>query len=185
MSTKEDVIPIKFKGKLKYAVLPPRPARKAAAEYVDPKNPEKSTYSVQVECTAEQFKKLQKAGIPKLTTLREYEGESETYIQIKATKVTGEYVFDDPIVVDKYGNLNTEEIGNGSTGVVIAELTTGKGGKKALRLKAVTVLDRVEVHRDELGKYRDMMELDESEDPTVDLQNHSSDNEAQSTAGFF
>jgi hypothetical protein len=153
-------VPVKFKGELKYANVPPRPARKP--QEVDPKEPDNTSYSVLVECTKEKFKELQKAGIPALTKLHEDEETGKTFIRVKGTKVKGDLVFKDPDVVDKYKRPITESIGNGSQGIVIAELSPIKGRKgKALRLVGVQVLDLIPYEGGGLSRYDDMLETEE------------------------
>ncbi len=163
MSEESKKVAVKFKGELKYANLPPRPAQKKHEP--KPEEINDTSYSVLVECPKEKFKELQKAGIPKLTELKVDEETGKTFIRIRATKRKGDLIFDDPQVIDKYKQPVTESIGNGSTGIVIAELSPIKGRTgKALRLIGVQVLDLVPYSGGGLNKYDDLLESEEVED---------------------
>ena len=149
---------VKFKGLCKYAKLypgqeqspHPEAVKEAAKKGYD--NSGDRHYSVSVECSEELFKKLKKAGIPPATTLKEYEpgdkgyvngDENRGYITLRASKVRGEWVFEDPEVT-KDGEAFDQAIGNGSVVEAEAELAPIKGRSgKALRLKKVTVLEHV------------------------------------------
>lgn len=130
-----------FEGLCMYANLPPRPAQKAMEG-------DDTSYSVLVECSAERFAELKKAGIPALTQLKEFDGR--TYLKLKATKIKhakgGQvYEFDDILVVSPEGDVITDAIANGSRVRALASLEEIKGkiGKKVLRLKAVVVDDLI------------------------------------------
>lgn len=140
----------KFKGLVRWASVPPNEARKPYE--INPAEPENTAYSIEVECSTEQFNALVKKGIPKLTELRTDEETGKTYIRIKASKVKGKYTFPDPKVVDSAGNALNKKIGNGSECVVVAELSPIKGRKGVvLRLKAVQVLNLIEFGEDDAG----------------------------------
>jgi hypothetical protein len=167
MSDENKKVAVKFKGELRYANLPPRPAQKK----YEPKPEEinDTSYSVLVECPKEKFKELQKAGIPALTKLVEDEETGKTFLRIRATKTKkiGDKLmeFKDPDVVNKYDQPITESIGNGSTGIVIAELGPIKGRKgKALRLVGVQVLNLIPYEGGGLNKYKDLLESEEVAD---------------------
>ena len=161
MSDESKKVPVKFKGELRYANLPPRPAQKPFE--VDPTQPNNSSYSVLVECDKAKFKELQKAGIPALTKLVEDEETGKTFIRIRATKIKGDMEFKDPDVQDKYGKPVTVSIGNGSEGIVIAELAPIKGRKgKALRLIGVQVTNLIPYEGGGLNKYKDLLETEEA-----------------------
>lgn len=130
-----------FEGKVMYANLPPRQAQKALEG-------DDTSYSVQIECTAERFAQLKKDGIPSLTQLKEFDGV--TYIKLKASKLKhtkdGRVInFDDIQVVDTEGTVIEDSIANGSKVRALVELADIKGrpGKKVLRLKAVVVTDLI------------------------------------------
>lgn len=160
MSDESKKVPVKFKGELRYANLPPRPAQKP--QEVDLKEPNNCSYSVLVECSKEKFKELQKAGIPALTKLNEDEETGKTFIRIRATKIKGDMEFKDPEVKDKYGDPVTVSIANGSEGIVIAELSPIKGRKgKALRLIGVQVTNLIPYEGGGLSKYADLLEIEE------------------------
>lgn len=128
---------VTFKGKLRWATVPPNVAR--APFEIDTNEPDNCSYSIEVECSKGQFDELLKKGIPRLTTLRDSE-DGTTYIRLKASKVKGKYTFPDPVVVDTMGTKLEQKIANGSEGIVIAELSPIKGKKgTALRLKSVMV----------------------------------------------
>lgn len=160
MTEESTKVPVKFKGLLRWANIPPQKAKKPYQ--IDPEEPDNCGYSIEVECSDEQFKSLQKAGIPKLTEHREDEKTGVKYIRVKASKIKGDNEFGDPAVIDKYGKPLTQQVGNGSEGVVIAELTPIKGRKgSALRLKLVQVTNLVEYSSDAAEKYKDMLEVEE------------------------
>lgn len=78
-------------------------------------------------------------------------------------------------MVDKYERPMTENIGNGSEVVVIAELAPIKGRKGcALRLKLVQVLNLVPYEGDAMSKYADLLESVE-EDARTDEEVEVSD----------
>lgn len=163
MSEENKKVAVKFKGELRYANLPPRPAQKKYEP--KPEEVNDTSYSVLVECPKEKFKELQKAGIPALTKLVEDEETGKTFLRIRATKQKGDMVFKDPDVVNKYDQPITESIGNGSTGIVIAELSPIKGRKgKALRLVGVQVLNLIPYEGGGLNKYKDLLESEEVAD---------------------
>lgn len=153
-----DVQVVKFKGELRWASVPPNPPRKPYE--IDPNQPNNCSYSIEVECSKEKFKELQKAGIPRLTTLREDE-RGKTFLRLKASKIKGDLEFKDPFVIDKNGVAVTSKIANGSKGIVIANLAPIKGRSgKALRLVGVQVLDLIPYENTEGNKYKDYLELD-------------------------
>lgn len=169
MSEDNKKVPVKFKGELRWASVPPNPPRKPFE--VDPKEPNNTFYQVTVECPKDKFKSLQKAGIPQLTKLVEDEETGKTFIRVKATKVKGDITFNDPDVIDRYGKPVTEAIGNGSEGIVIAELAPIKGRKgKALRLVGVQVLNLVPYEGGGLNKYKDMLESEEVSDDDISYE---------------
>lgn len=143
---------VKFKGTVRWVIVPPNSARKPPTKYIDPDAPNDTTYSVEVECSKEKFKELIKMGIPPGTQLREDEEGGKTYIKVRASKVkrvkdkeTGEMVdmvFTDPFVKDKGGNDVNEPIGDGSEAIVVTELAATKRGK-VLRLKGLQVLNHI------------------------------------------
>ena len=132
---------VTFKGKIRWASVPPNAARKPFE--IDANEPDNTSYSIEVECSKAQFDDLLKKGIPRLTTLREGE-DGTTYIRLKSSKVKGKYTFPDPKVVDATGADLGQKIGNGSEGLVTAEVTPIKGRKGvALRLRTVMVTNLV------------------------------------------
>lgn len=134
MSNEKEV----FKGKLRWASVPPNAARKPYE--IDDKEPNNCSYSIEVECSQEQFDGLVKKGIPRLTTLRKDDETGTTYIRLKSSKIKGDYTFPDPKVVDTNGNDLEHKIANGSEGIVTAEIAPIKGRKGvALRLRSVMV----------------------------------------------
>jgi len=151
---------VKFEGASLYAQVYPGQERAPHPDAVKekPDTANDRTYSIQVECSEELYKKLRKAGISPMQELKEIDGKN--YIRIKGThtktyadKKTGELItsrFSDPEVVDADDNEFTALIGNGSKVQVIAELV-GFPGKtlKALRLQKVKVLEHVPYEKPE------------------------------------
>lgn len=172
---------IKLKGKVKWASVPPNPPRKPPADYIDPLAPNNSFYSVEVECTQDQFNKLIKLGIPRLTALKVDEDDGKSYIRIKSAKtrrINGEDVsFSDPFIIDSNGVHFDKAIGNGSEAIVISELVPLKKGK-ALRLKGVQVLNHVayEGRGNPTDKYKEFLEVNSSspDEPSL-VENDISD----------
>lgn len=161
---------VKFKGLVKWASVPPNEPRKPYE--IDEKEPDNTSYSIEVECSVAQFNELMKKGLPKLSTLREDEETGKTYIRVKASKVKGKYTFPDPKVVDIAGNKFEKKIGNGSECVVIAELRPIKGRKGvALGLKAVQVLKHVAYEDD--SDIDDMLEIH----PHAEMTTHDVDDD--------
>lgn len=161
MSAKQS---LEFRGKIYWASVPPNKAR--PPQVVDPKAPNNTDYSVGAPCDKERFEKLMKAGIPPGTKLRTDEKTGDTYITIRGTKVkrlrdkeTGEEkdaVFNDPFVIDEDRNDFVEKIGNGTEGIVIAELAATPKGK-VLRLKGVQVLKHVPFVSNNVDKYSNLL----------------------------
>lgn len=142
MTDKVQKVHVTFKGKCKWAQVYPGQERAPFETTEQTKNDR--NYEITVECSRELFDRLKKAGIPRLTELREDEETGLTYIKLKASKVKGDLVFRDPVVIDKDGLVITDKIGNGSDVEVIAELAPIKGRNgKALRLKQVKVVNLV------------------------------------------
>jgi len=174
MSDENKKVAVKFKGELRYANVPPRQAQKPYEIDVD--EPNNTSYSIQVECDKEKFKELQKAGIPALTKLTEDEKTGQTFIRIRATKLKGDMVFKDIDVIDKYDRAVTEWIGNGSTGIVLAELASIKGRKgKVLRLVGVQILNLIPYQGGVLNKYKDLLESEEIDDANASYEDEAED----------
>ena len=160
MSDKKQLV--EFKGECLYAQVYPGQERAPHPDAVGekPEIADDRTYSIQVECSEELYKKLRKAGISPMQELKDIDGKN--YIRIKGThtkvwvdKKTGEVNktrFTDPVVTDANGDKLTIDtlIGNGSTVKVVAELV-GFPGKslKALRLKEVCVLELIPYEKTE------------------------------------
>ncbi len=126
-----------FKGKIRWASVPPNAARPPFE--IDANEPDNCSYSIEIECSKALFDELLKKGIPRLTSLKTDE-DGTTYIRLKSSKIKGKYNFPDPTVIDAAGTKLESKIGNGSEGIVIAELAPIKGRKgSALRLKSVMV----------------------------------------------
>lgn len=133
----------RFEGEVRWATIPPRPARGPHKDYTTDANRNDLNYSIQVECSAEKFKELKKAGIPRLTELKEDEATGKTYINLKVAKRktrSGDepMEFKDIKVYGEDGEPLTENVGNGSEAIVVAELVDVKRGK-VLRLKSVRI----------------------------------------------
>src|SRR5260221_215389 len=157
---------VKFKGKCMYAQVYPGQERAPHPDQIKekPETADDRTYEISVECSEDLYKKLRKAGISAMQTLKEYDDQpGVTYIKVKGThtkrwtdKESGEsklYRFSDPEVTDSDDNLLTTNnlIGNGSTVEVLADLVGFKGRPvKALRLKSVKVLEHVHYERPEV-----------------------------------
>jgi hypothetical protein len=162
---------ITFKGKLRWASVPPNTARKPFE--IDDNEPENCSYSIEVECSKAQFDELLKKGIPRLTTLRDSE-DGTTYIRLKSSKIKGKYTFPDPAVIDIKGNKLESKIANGSEGVVLVELAPIKGRKvTALRLKSVMVtnlitFDTTDTSISDLLALADEQATSHSQDVTTD-----------------
>lgn len=169
----KDIQPIKFKGELRWASIPPAEPRPP----IKPRKGEEDdrTYSVMVECTEEMYKKLIKAGIDSKWKLRDDEDKEgkilsdKKFVNIRASKIKGEYVFDDPWVIDHKKKPVTDLVGNGSVGIVIADLVRDSTGA-VLRLKGVQVLDLIPYEPDNSPeKYNDLLEGD-ADNPYADLE---------------
>ncbi len=142
---------LKFEGKMWWAKVLPGQAQAPIESTPETKN--NLTYSIGIECSKKRFDKLIEAGLYKKNELKEDAETGETYINLKAAKVmTGrdgmpDKVLPDLKVIDKYREPVTEQIGNGSTGICIAEFVVCKHkilkGAKVLRLKCVQVLDHI------------------------------------------
>ena len=134
---------VTFKGKVRWASVPPNPARKPFE--IDTNEPDNCAYSIEVECSKEQFEELKKKGIPRLTELKTDEEDGKTYIRLRSSKIKGQYTFPDPTVVDINGQKLEKKIANGSEALVKAELGTLKGRKGVvLRLRTVMVTKLIE-----------------------------------------
>lgn len=148
---------VKFEGEVKWATVPPRAPRGPHKDYVTEQNKDDKVYSITVECSEEKFKKLKKAGIPKLTQLEEDEKTGKTYIRLKATKVktnpSGDnWEFDDIPVYNSDGTPLTQSIANGSTATVVASLEPMKRGGVTLRLKGVKMINLIPYEDSNSGK---------------------------------
>lgn len=178
---KDKSVPVKFKGEVKYAMVPPTEARKPFE--IDPASPNDTSYSVQVECSDKMYASLIKAGVSGMTKLRTDEETGKTYINLRATKVRGDMTFADPFVVGPSAKPFTEAIGNGSVCNVFATLDKVKKGK-ALRLKGVQVLTHVPyVPTGGVDKFKEMMDItpdaeDEEVASFVDTSEDSDDDSA-------
>lgn len=162
-----------FEGKLRWANVPPNAAKKPYE--IDEKEPNNTSYSIEVECSTDNFNKLMKEGLPRLTSLKEDE-QGLTYIRLKSTKVKCEYTFADPKVLDKNGNDLGKKIANGSEGMVVGSLEDIKGRKgKVLRLKAVQVSNLIEYENDddEVMKYLHINKQQQEQQHHEDDQNSS------------
>lgn len=166
MSTKTRT-PVKFKGLCRWANIPPNAARKPFT--IDPAEPDNTNYSIEVECSEEQFKKLKKEGLSSLTQLKTDEETGKTYLKIKATKQKRDMIFADPFVVDINNTPYTSMLANGSEVVVIAELEKEPGKYTALRLKGVQVINGIEFVKK--NPYADLLETanEDSSDADSDM----------------
>jgi hypothetical protein len=166
---------VTFKGKVRWASVPPNPARKPYE--IDSSEPDNCSYSIEVECSKEQFKDLQKKGIPRLTSLREDE-DGTTYIRLKSSKIKGKYTFPDPTVIDVNGEKLEKKIANGSEAIVKAELAPIKGRKGvALRLRAVMVTKLIEF----ANNSDDVNDLISMASPSVLEESYAQDQHPQET----
>ena len=171
---------IKLIGELRWASIPPNPARKPFE--IDPKEPNNSSYSIEVECSKAKFAELVKLGIPKLTTLREDEETGKTYLRVRATKTKGDYTFPDIQVIDKHGQQVTTAVANGSKGTVVIEASPIKGRKGvALRLKAVQVTDLIPFNGTK--DYSNMFEIEAN--PHAEAEAHAQDLNPEIDEGFI
>jgi len=157
--------PVEFKGEIRWAVVPP--FSKAQTPF-EPKAGQEnnSHYSVEVECSQQQYNSLAKQGMSRMTVLREDEISKKTFIRLRSPKVNGTYTASDPVVKDSSGNPLTVMIANGSEGVVVADLETftTKAGKTAtaLRFHTIMVTKLVPFTREENS-------------PTAEAEAHSND----------
>lgn len=141
---------VRFTGELRYAQVYPGQERGPHPDSLTTENKNDKHYELLVECSTDLFTKLKKAGIPAGTTLKSFDDTDKQFIKLKASKTKGDIVFSDPIVTDATGNTLTDLIGNGSTGIVTAELAPIKGRSgKVLRLKTVQVTSLVKYEKAE------------------------------------
>lgn len=139
-----------FRGEVRWATIPPRDPRGPSKDYVTDANRDDLTYSIEVECSEERFKQLKKAGIPRLTDLKEDENTGKTFIRLKAPKHKtnpaqpgNPYVYGNLQTFNSDGTPLTESVGNGSTAIVTAYLRDNPRGGKTLRLHAVKILNLI------------------------------------------
>lgn len=166
---KEEKKLIKFEGQVKWATIPPRKARGPGDEYKTDANRNDLAYKIDVEVSEEKFKALKKAGIPKLTQLKEDEETGKTYMTLRASKVKtnpkgDDWEFDDIVAVGPDGKPLTVSVANGSEAIVVASLEPSKKGK-VLRLKGVKVTKLIP-YEDEGGmkkEVNDMLGVSEEE----------------------
>lgn len=170
MSDKKDREFVKFEGKCKWAkILPGQQETK-----YDPKPGEEHDllYSISVECSEKKFKALKAKGLLKNYVLKEEE-EGETYFNLKALKQkTGKdgaphKILGDIKVIDKYRQPVTDQIGNGSDVIVIAELIDSSNKRfpgKIIRLLCVQVINHIvyEGKGNNIDEYEDLLEDEEA-----------------------
>jgi hypothetical protein len=178
MSDKKQREFVKFQGKFRWAkVLPGQQEPR-----YEPKPDEKNDliYSISVECSEKKFEALKKKGLLKQYELRnEIDKETKedlgTYFNLKAIKQkTGkdgkpDKQYEDIKVIDNYRKPVKDEIGNGSEGIVIAELVDSTNKKfpgKIIRLLCVQVTNHVPYERrgNNIEEYGDLLEDDEAPD---------------------
>lgn len=139
-------------GLCKWANVPPRPAQKIIPdEDTLPRDLNNTSFSIMVECSADQFRAFKAKKIPPGTLHYEDTDKDgkllsdKKYLRVRASKIKGEYEFPDPIVKNADGTNVTENIGNGSKVQVAIEIAPNKKkGGMVLRLKGVKVLELVE-----------------------------------------
>lgn len=162
--------PVQFKGLLKWAVVPPN---SQPQKILDPKPGQEnnSNYSIEVECSQEEYKALIKQGVSRMMVLRDDEYTGKTFIKIKCPKINGKFIGPDPKVVDINGDPVTVAIANGSEGVVSANIETfeSKAGIKvvALRFHSVMVTKLIPFIRED---YKNVIEANPNEGAEASLQ---------------
>lgn len=156
---------IKLRGALRWASVPPAKPKKPHEDAYNESEPDNCFWSIEVECTEEEHKKIlacigKKPGQPFAPQLRSYDEDvknSQTgevmasktdkkFITIKKTKIKGSYDFGDIAVRDRTGKSLTDVgIANDSTGIVHIDVEPVKKGsnKKTLRLRGVQVIDLI------------------------------------------
>lgn len=121
-----------LEGTVRYPIVhKPQPKFSQSGKEED----KKLEYSVQVECTEEQFNKLKKKGISVSTKLRISPDDGKTYLTIRtaAVKTNGEP--STILVIDAFDKPITDLIGNGSTARVAIQLINRSTGASVLRLR--------------------------------------------------
>ena len=133
--------PVELKGQLRWVVVPPFSEPQKPMEF-SPGQENNTHYSLEVECSDQQYKQLIKDGVSRMTVLKEDPETGKTFIRIKRPKVNGTYTALDPVVKDKNGDPLTCMIANGSEGIVSADIESfeSKAGKKVTALRFHTVM---------------------------------------------
>jgi len=133
--------PVEFKGELRWVVVPPFSKPQKPMEFKEGQE-NNSHYSLQVECSDQQYKQLIKNGVSRTTVLREDEKTGKSFIRIRRPHVNGTYTLPDPIVKNLDGSAVDVLIANGSEGIVSADIETfeSKAGKKVTALRFHTVM---------------------------------------------
>lgn len=133
---------VEFTGELRWVVVPPFSQPQKALE-PKPGQENNTHYTVEVECSEQQYRDLIKNGVSRMTVLREDEKTGKTFIRIRAPKVNGTYIAADPVVTKADGSEVGVMIANGSTGTVKANIETfsSKSGKSvsALRFHSIVI----------------------------------------------
>lgn len=172
---------IKFEGLIGWTNIPPQ------RPLTDDQDETKTYYTMQVECSKEQYDWLIKKGVSTNTKLRTHEKSGKTMIAVKANRTLRDMDFGELPVVDKYGDKVTKKVGAGSTVIAKVQLipSNSKHCKYSLRLAAVMVLDLVEVveeEKDPLADFKFEKKVEVSIDdinPHEQQEAHDLDNQEQ------
>lgn len=167
MSTVDNTIDIEqiiLVGLVRWAHVPPAPARLPHEEAYDPKEPNNCHYEIEVECSDADYARILKAinksasdqFAPQLRTYpkdvvnettKEIQAKKtdKKFLKVKATKIRGETTFSDITVVDINMQPLTQRIANDSTAAVKLSIEPVKKGskRKTVRLKAIKVLNLI------------------------------------------
>ena len=133
--------PVEFKGELKWVVVPPFSKPQVPFE-TQPGKENNSHFSLEVECSQQQYNDLIKQGVSRMTVLRSDETTGKTFIRLRAPKVNGTFTAPDPVVKNLGGSIVDVMIANGSEGIVAANIESydTKAGKRATSLRFHTVV---------------------------------------------
>lgn len=140
-------------GKCEWAMVYPGQERSPHPDSIKQgkANPEDRHYEITVECSRAQFREWKNNGLNHMHQLKEKDDDS-TWLKVKATKIKKPFdPFEDPKITGPDGKPFDKAIGNGSKVKVTVSLEDASKGSsvKALRLKAVQVLEHVPYEKKE------------------------------------
>jgi hypothetical protein len=182
---------ISFDGEIRWASIPPNQPRGPSPEYTTNTNKNDLTYSVEVECSEEEFNQLTVYKLPKLISLKKDEETGKSFLRVKATKRKTntdasrnngvDYLFKDLPVVDKEGKMIKVPLANGSKALVRVGLIEVKHGH-ILRLMGVLVTEVLEYKPDNV--FSDLVETIEQSTDTVETTTDETVSQIPDDFGF-